>query len=70
MIKYYIHDNATDEEEELGEKEFYESLIYNYEVAKEYGDEVEPLEKILNEFIKNKNHDEYLNDFVYIKETK
>lgn len=70
MIKYYIHDNATDDEEELNEKEFYESLIYNYEVAKEYGDEIEPLEKILNEFIKNKNHDEYLNDFVYIKETK
>lgn len=38
MIKYYIIDNATNETTEENREAFYESLIYNLDIAVDYGD--------------------------------
>ncbi len=72
-IKYYIYDTNDPLDlksfYQLDKQEFYESLEYNYTVAKYYGDEIKPLTKIKEEFKSKQNIDEEINNFIYIKLT-
>lgn len=71
MIKYYIYD--TNESYVLGnfkevdEKEFFKSMLYNYQVCVDYGDEVEKLPTIIANFVKNNCEDVEINNFIYVK---
>ena len=74
MVRYFVYDILKPCEKEyfhecLNKNEFIGSLTYNYWVAKDYGDELEDLTKILNDFEQNKNNDELINGFVYCKLT-
>lgn len=74
MIKYYIYDTNESYDlenfKETDEKEFFKSLLYNYGVATEYGDELEALPGIIARFVKNQCEDVEINNFIYIKTNK
>lgn len=74
MIKYYIYDaNESynlENFKEIDEKEFLKSLLYNYQVAEEYGDELEKLPNIIAKFVKNQCEDVEINNFIYVKTSK
>lgn len=74
MARYYILDTSDtlttrNFQELLNKEEFLSSLTYNYWVAKNYGDDLEDLKKILKEFNHKQNVDEEINGFIYCKLT-
>ena len=75
MTKYYIYDTVANDgdipySEFKTEKDFYDSLEYNYDIAKEYGDEVEDtFEEVKKSFEENADYEDTYNAFTYIKLT-
>lgn len=74
--KYYILDfcpmcsDGAFEGEEVSEKEFFDSLKYNYSVAKEYGDDVPSLRKLIKDIKNSLNFEtDSINAFSYLKLT-
>ena len=55
---------------EVSEKEFFESLKYNHSVAKEYGDDVPSIRKLIKEIKNSLNYEtDSINAFGYLKLT-
>lgn len=74
--KYYLIDfipsdsSSWMEMEEVSEKEFFESLRYNYSVAKEYGDEVPSIRKTIRDMKSMLNYEaDRMNAFGFLKLT-
>lgn len=73
--RYFIQDLSDDAQDDIhefkSEEDFFDSLEYNYDVAKEYGDEVEEsFDEVREKFDSNKDfYDEY-NNFEYVKLTE
>lgn len=74
--KYYILDfcpmmsDYSFEGCEVSEKEFFESLRYNHSVAKEYGDDVPSIRKIIKDLKSSLNYEtDSINAFGYLKLT-
>lgn len=74
--RYFIHDLVDDHimpsiQEFKSEDEFLDSLAYNYEVAKEYGDDVEEsFDEVNDKFDSNKDFSADYNGFEYVKLTE
>lgn len=74
--RYFIHDLVDDHimpsiHEFKSEDEFLDSLAYNYEVAKEYGDDVEEsFDEVNDKFDSNKDFSADYNGFEYVKLTE
>lgn len=79
MTKYYIIDfipspdwvdmDAGYDIQEVNEKDFYESMQENYEVAKENGDSVPKKRAMMHDFKGEPNHEEAFNAFSFLKLT-
>lgn len=73
--RYFIHDLSDGAEDNIhefkSEEDFFDSLEYNYDVAKEYGDEVEEsFDEVREKFDSNKDFSGEYNDFEYVKLTE
>ena len=72
MTRYYIIDLINDEDDnifETNEKDFYDQMEDNYQIAKEEGDKVPAHKKMMNEFQREDNHEEAFNAFSFLKLT-
>ena len=73
--RYFIQDLSDDAEDDIhefkSEEDFFDSLEYNYDVAKEYGDEVEEsFDEVREKFDSNKDFSADYNGFEYVKLTE
>ena len=74
--RYFIHDLVDEHimpsiHEFKSEDEFLDSLEYNYEIAKEYGDDVEEsFDEVNDKFDSNKDFSADYNGFEYVKLTE
>lgn len=70
--RYYIIDLVSGYAEditEVSEKEFYNSVHYNWQIAHECKDEVPKFRQMMREFKADKNHEEAFNAFSFLKLT-
>lgn len=68
--RYYIYDEIDGSVHKCKtKKEFMNSMLYNREIAKEYGDRVRSKKSTIHKFNKRKDYDESFNGFGYAKAT-
>ncbi|MCQ2801400.1 MAG: hypothetical protein MJ222_01930 [Bacilli bacterium] len=68
--RYYIYDEIDGSVHKCKtKKEFMNSMLYNREIAKEYGDSVRSKKTTIHKFNKRKDYDESFNGFGYAKAT-
>lgn len=67
---YYVDIEVNDEIIEYkDEKEFFEGLTWNRDIAEEYGDEVDSEEELVKAFKSNDNYEESINGASFLKLT-
>lgn len=73
MTRYYIIDLIADDSDDIiyetNEKDFYDQMEDNYQIAKEEGDKVPAHKKMMSEFQREDNHEEAFNAFSFLKLT-
>lgn len=73
MTRYYIIDLIADDGDEYiwetDEKDFYDQMEDNYQIAKENGDSVPKHKQMMRGFTQDNNHEEAFNAFSFLKLT-
>ena len=73
MTRYYIIDLIADDSDDIifetNEKDFYEQMEENYQIAQEEGDRVPEHESMMKAYAAEDNHEEAFNAFSFLKLT-
>lgn len=73
MTRYYIIDLIADDTDDIifetNEKDFYDQMEDNYQIAKEEGDRVPDHEQMVEAYASEDNHEEAFNAFSFLKLT-
>jgi len=73
MTRYYIIDLIADDSDDIifetNEKDFYDQMEDNYQIAKEEGDRVPDHEQMVEAYASEDNHEEAFNAFSFLKLT-
>ncbi len=73
MTRYYIIDLIADDTDDIifetNEKDFYDQMEDNYQIAKDEGDKVPDHEQMVEAYASEDNHEEAFNAFSFLKLT-
>ena len=73
MTRYYIIDLIADDSDDIifetNEKDFYDQMEDNYQIAKDEGDKVPDHEQMVEAYASEDNHEEAFNAFSFLKLT-
>lgn len=73
MTRYYIIDLIADDSDDIifetNEKDFYDQMEDNYQIAKDEGDKVPDHEQMVEAYASENNHEEAFNAFSFLKLT-
>lgn len=73
MTRYYIIDLIADDIDDIifetNEKDFYDQMEDNYQIAKDEGDKVPDHEQMVEAYASEDNHEEAFNAFSFLKLT-
>lgn len=69
--RYYVFDLVENELTMFAsKKDFFDSLLFNFDIAKECGDKLPKRHRLINRFTLNEDENEVINAFHYMKLTK
>lgn len=73
MTRYYIIDLIADDSDDIifetNEKDFYDQMEDNYQIAKDEGDKVPDHDAMVKAYAEEENHEEAFNAFSFLKLT-